>query len=291
VRISALLIAIVGLFSLYALHACLRHRREGDPILLHFKRWPGKNGPLKPGLALRLRDTPELGGFDVRSDERRIREIPFLSVERSLWLTRGADTVLIEIEVVVTSTDEAQEALFRKATTTSMADVDHIYRWGKEIGVDVGDMNLVPRGMREEDLGALRVLDFVRNNVRVQIRGSIPVLDLARRIDFKIRAQPDVSPEGLLARAPVIVTFTPSACSVPILSSVPIHLVAHDPAGQSLEYEFESSTGKVERRGGHSDDPTTFFTNHESGTASLKVTCFSESLLFQTATTQIEVFE
>lgn len=180
--------------ALVLILAALGCRPVDPPAIPDFARWPGKGVALKFEIELGPADFPELKGFAVKGDDTTDRRHPFRTTERRLWFVSGGETVIIILETARGSAYEAQQALVNKEMLTSLPEPERFTKLGWWIGLDIGDVCLVPIGLTPERIPELTVLDFVRHNVRVEVRVSDArlLLPLCRRIDFRLRSEPTV---------------------------------------------------------------------------------------------------
>jgi len=117
----------------------------------------------------------------------------------------------------------------------------------------------------------------------------VDLSDLARDIDERIKSQVSLTPAQLGVLLPRISAFTPQSGSIRTNSSIPVHLAASDPLGLRRGFQFEASIGVIKRDETASLPMTLFFSNHERGTAQLKVFCINQALLFQEASATVVV--
>jgi hypothetical protein len=271
------------------------HDFEGPEKSVKFSAWPGRGGGFKAGFIFRTSDYPALAGFSVEEDDRSIVEgtkKETTGTLRELVLKKDSDTVLISLEVVQTSILDAHRALLNRLASVQALPRIAFMR-GKELGIDVGDINFVPGGTTPADLPTLRAIDFLRNNIRVYVARQgdtvFDVLALAKAIDERIDALPSVKRKELEALLPVISAFSPVTPTVNRSASVELTLTVTNPQGQTLGFQFEHNIGTGISRDETVNPPTTtFFSDFTAGTAMLRAIVLTEGLLHATAKTAVE---
>jgi hypothetical protein len=257
-----------------------------------FKAWPGKKGPLKAGFDFVLKDYPSLTGWEVVSDEKDLVEDEGVSEHFSrrmvLGHLKGAKDLLVEIRVVLTSTDEAQKILFQ-TDLGQFGGASGVKRV-KEVNIgDVAVMGPIP----PKNPNKSGHIHFVRNNIVVRLTelpdGKAEVIDLARDIDHKIKSQEGFTRAQLATRLPVISTFAPRDSTVHPLSSTPLSLSATDPFSRPVEFRFRSSVGVIKADASATPPTATFYSHEKTGTSTLTAWCVNSALLFGKAQATVDI--
>jgi len=256
---------------------------------LQFSSWPGKNGPLKPGVKVVPSALPPLSGFTVTKDTLSLTQVGTSPVLlRSAKLANGDDVVRIEIRVSQKNTDEAHEALLAEMDMTQ-APISRVAIRGDQNGIPVGDLNFV-NSLEPSRLGTVR---FVRNNLCVSVEGlngpMAGLINMAKAIDALILQEPDLSRKELEAQIPVVHQFAPQVNTLAPLSSTPVMLEASDPRGRSLQYRFGGNIGQILVDKSKSPPGVTFRATTQAGLAELSVLVVDENLLFSSSPTEITV--
>lgn len=267
--------------------------QEGDQVksakkALQFASWPGKHGPLKPGVKFVPANVPSLTGFAVSRDTLEVLKVadePILM--RAVTLTQGSTTVRIELRVSQKSTDAAQEALLGSVRRIQ-AELDSWIR-GDQNGIALGDLNFVD----SLDLTHLGSVNFVRNNICVVLQGmngpTAHLVEMATAIDALMVQEPDFTAATLASQIPVISQFSPQANPIGLLSSTPIKLEASDPQQRTLQYIFNGNFGQIRVDRTLSPPGVTFVTTTQAGTAQIDLLVVNENLLYATARAEVTV--
>lgn len=270
---------------------------------LSFSTLPGKNGALKPGFSFLKNDYPELNAYSGVSDQIEIVASPGgRSVLRTMVMKKDAssDTVEIEIQVDMISTDNAQEGIVDDLLATSYLPLGlPIRERGDTNGINVGDFNFVLSGLLPDHIDQIGWLHFVRNNIRILVsqRSSttgVNLVNLAQKIDQKILALPNVTPQQIgPAYAPAITAFAPASSTVSKFKTVQFNLTASDPQGVELKFKFRGSRlGGVTRDESAQPVRTTYFASgNATGTDTIEVIAIDDTLLWTSASATVEVTE
>lgn len=256
---------------------------------LGFATWPGKQGPLKPGLSLDPLTVPALAGFVITKDERKLEKAGGAqTMLRSLVLTKGTDKVWLEIQVGSIETDDAQEAMITRLSNTD-AGAAEAYRRGDSQGILVGDLNFIDGTAAADST----VLHFVRNNIRILVKklvGSpVDLVAAGTTIDTLIKAEANYTKASIKAQLPKIPTFAPVSATIAVLTSTPVTLVATDPAGLPLEIQLKATMGQITKDTSVNPPTILFQADNDPGKVTLTVTVLDARLLFATHTATVTI--
>lgn len=209
------------LVILLAFAACSKPRSGPAPVqaraedaeaidVFDTSAWPGKNLPLKPGFRFHPADYPQLNGYAVKreGDDDALTEFGWL---RQFHLGSGEHEIWVVIGVGSGSNESAQRLLVADERRISYG-LQPTYVRGDRIGIELGDVAVLDAGATREDLSDR--IRFVRRNIYVKLQGYLwgppdrklnPLLtSLAKAMDARILAQPDVSPAGFEVLRPIV---------------------------------------------------------------------------------------
>jgi len=197
--------------------------------------------------------------------------------------------MMITVAVAHGSTDNAHELLLRLGPLPTPAGPDPYVR-GDKGDIAVGDLNIVHSGFDSSSLVA-----FARNNVVCTLRcrqsssqTPIDLVALAKEIDAKIKALPDLTPAQFDALRPAITTFAPADPSINQPNgSTTLNITASDPSGESLSKVFTKDPGI--RLDAKATPPIVETDSARTGTFAVKLVLANQSLLFSTAEAKITV--
>jgi hypothetical protein len=257
---------------------------------LGFKSWPGKHGPLKPGLRFDPRDYPQLAGYTITEDERHLEGYgdPVTCLRR-LRLASGSEKIGIEIEVSQSETDVVQRILLIRMGNTNMHPAIAHPR-GERAGIEIGDLNFISRHSEPSKTDSI---DFVRNNIRVHISKSsacpLDVVGLAKLLDDQITSKRDFDMERFTSVLPTITLFEPARKTIAPFSETPLNLSVSDPQGLKMTFQFIALRGGVQCNDRAEPARATFLSEYRTGEAKVDVRVINEALLFNSAQTTVTV--
>lgn len=233
-----------------------------------FDKWPGKDGTLKQGLALKKLD---LSPYEIASVRNRLRtsgEVIFR------YRMKGGTKHVFEVSLRVLDTVAvAQEHLLKYLSTCTMTVPN-----GSTLGLAVGDICFAAKSD-----GAFRAIAFVRNNVFIRItlmakpagEGEIlpDISDIANKIDAAIKSEAEVKTTAELNK-PEISEFSPASDTVEPDKPVELKLDVKDPKGEKVELHIEEGGGMVYGEGGKR-----YFKAEKPGTYTITVCAVNEHFL------------
>lgn len=233
-----------------------------------FDKWPGKDGALKQGLALKKLD---LSPYEIASVRNRLRtsgEIIFR------YRMKGSTKHVFEVSLRVLDTVAAvQEHLLKYLSTCAMTVPN-----GSTLGLAVGDISFAVKSD-----GAFRAIAFVRNNLFIRItlmakpagEGEIlpDISDIANKIDAAIKNESEVKTTAELNK-PEISEFSPASDTVEPDKPVELKLTVKDPKGEKVELHIDEGGGMV-----YEKDGKRYFKAEKAGTYTVTVYAVNEHFL------------
>jgi hypothetical protein len=266
--------------------------------ILEFNKWPNKGGKLRAGFPFATVDFPalrKLSQGEVSDQKTMSFDARDLTVTRNLRFKDSSGNPLLEIELQVfpNSNDRAHWALLFKLMATQRGPIDTVYDRAEVIGVTVGDVAFVPSGLGTSDKSTVGYVAFVRDNVRVLLTKmdgvDVDLADLAKKMDDRIKLQQEVTKAQLQKLAPQISTFEPKDAIIKAFSSTVLSITAIDPRNLSVESQFHPDFGAVDTDTSVTPARTMYFSNHQTGTATVTLSAISSALLVSEKTTTIKV--
>ncbi len=209
-----------------------------------YDNWPGRDGALKQGIALKDLDLPP---YEIKSVRNRLATSGRMILRYGV---KGEKKILFEVTVKVLDTvlDAHEELItYLSACAARMPD-------GKSAGVEVGD---VCYAAKEE--GTVRTVVFVRNNIFVKVSllgkagGSetpiVPdIAGIAKKIDAEIKqAEEAQKPEDL--NKPSIDELSAPGTATPD-TPVEVTLKVSDPKNEKTETHIDEGGGMVYEQDG-----------------------------------------
>ncbi len=233
-----------------------------------FDKWPGKDGALKQGFALKSLD---LSPYEIASVRNRLRTSGEMIFR---YRIKGATKHVFEVSLRVLDTvAAAQEHLLKYLSTCTMTVPN-----GSTLGLAVGDISFAVKSG-----GAFQAIAFVRNNVFVRItlmarpggEGEIlpDISDVAKKIDAAIKNEAEVKTTAELNK-PQVTEFSPASDTVEPDKPVELKLTVKDPKGEKVELHMEEGGGMV-----YEKDGKRYFKAEKPGTYTVTVYAVNEHFL------------
>jgi hypothetical protein len=233
-----------------------------------FDKWPGKDGTLKQGLALKSLDLSPYEIASVRSRLETSGEMIFR------YRVKGGTKHVFEVSLRVLDTvAEAQEHLLQYLSTCTVTIPN-----GSTLGLAVGDISFAAK-----DNNSFHTIAFVRNNVFIRItlmakpagEGEIlpDISDIAKKIDAGIKNEAEVKTTAELNK-PQVTEFSPASATVQPDKPVELTLDVKDPKGEKVELHIDEGGGMVYEESGKR-----YFKAEKPGTYTVTVCAVNEHFL------------
>jgi hypothetical protein len=233
-----------------------------------FDKWPGKDGALKQGLALRKVDLP---GYEIASVRNRLRTSGEMIFR---YKVRGGTKPVFEVALKVLDTVAAAQVDLLKYLSTCTMTVPN----GSTLGLAVGDISFAVKAG-----GSFQAIAFVRNNVFIRIslmgrpagEAQIPpdIAEIAKKIDAAIKNEAEVKTTAELNK-PQVTEFSPASATAEPDKPVELKLNVKDPKGEKVELHIDEGGGMV-----YEKDGKRYFKAEKPGTYTVTVYAMNEHFL------------
>lgn len=261
-----------------------------------FSKWPGKGLPLTGGFQFDAADYPELSGYEVEGGGYATSYLTY-GLVRHFRLRKGDDAMEVVVGVGDGSNEAAQEMLIQHGLLWITGGLGSLVS-PKEFGGELGDVAFVNSDATVDDFK--NCIRFVRRNIYVVLKVDARdhsrdalLTALAKAIDAKILAMPDLTPAGFEALRP---TFSKADLSTDTIvpgegpgSSATLEVATTDPRGEDVRILVESD-GKLDIEE-QADGTFLIRGKHYFGPLSFMLVAVNESLIGSKKTVTINVKE